>query len=254
MSRYVPGLVSIITPSYNSLCYIDEAINSVFEQTYTNWELVIIDDCSNDGSYDVICAYARKDSRIKVFRMDVNSGPAVCRNKAMQIAQGQYVAILDSDDIWMPGKLDKQLSLFAQSKPAVVYSYYEKIAEDGSRDNRVIKSKQVNSYSDLLKTNSIGNLTAIVDRFLTGNIQIPIVPAHEDYAFWLSLAKSGFTFMCLPEVTALYRCHSNSFSANKWKVARSQWLIYRKVEKLPFISSVVYFLQYFLNGIFKTFK
>jgi teichuronic acid biosynthesis glycosyltransferase TuaG len=254
MKAYDDDLVSVITPNYNSARFIEESMISVLRQTYQRWELVIADDLSDDGGYEIIKRFELEDKRIRPFRMEGRSGAAASRNAAIKRARGRYIAMLDSDDVWLPEKLEKQLELLEKTKSAVVYSYYEKITEHGERNGRIIRSGIIKSYPDLLKTNSIGNLTAVIDRKISGDIEIPNIPAHEDYALWLSLAKKGCKFACLPEVTAFYRCRADSLSAKKWKVARSQWHIYRKIEKLPLLLAIYYFIQYFMNGLAKAVK
>ena len=125
-------LISIITPNYNDECYLVQTIESVLAQTYTNWEMLIVDDCSSDNSYDIALEYAKKDSRIRVYRMDQNSGAAICRNKAIELSQGDYLAFLDSDDLWLPEKLEKQLQFMIENNCDFSFTEYEHINEDGS--------------------------------------------------------------------------------------------------------------------------
>ncbi|GHU75177.1 hypothetical protein FACS189461_0930 [Spirochaetia bacterium] len=124
-------LVSIITPNYNCSRFIGKTIESVLAQTYQNWEMIIVDDCSTDGSYEIALDYARKDSRIKVYRTEHNSGAALCRNKAIELSQGQYLAFLDSDDLWLPEKLEKQLKFMQENDCDFSFTEYELIDEEG---------------------------------------------------------------------------------------------------------------------------
>jgi glycosyltransferase involved in cell wall biosynthesis len=130
------SLVSIITPCYNSARFISETIESVLSQTYQNWEMLIVDDCSTDASYEIVLEYAAKDKRIKAYRMEHNSGAAACRNKAIELSQGEYVAFLDSDDLWLPEKLEKQLQFMQDHNADFSFTEYEHIDEEGKQIER----------------------------------------------------------------------------------------------------------------------
>ena len=144
-------MISIITPCHNSQIFLGATIQSVLSQTYPNWELIIVDDCSTDNSVDIIQNYARKDDRIKYFRTDKSSGsPTLPRNIGIEHAKGRYIAFLDSDDAWLPDKLEKQVKLFDDERVAIVFSDYEKMSEEGERNNRVIKAPMKVSYKQLL--------------------------------------------------------------------------------------------------------
>jgi len=241
-------------PCYNARQYITEAIDSVIRQTYVNWELIIVDDCSNDDSDEVIRSYCKKDQRIKYYKTEYPSGGATTpRNLAIQNAQGRFIAFLDSDDIWLPTKLEQQLKLFSDEKTAIVYSNYEKISEKGERHNRIILAPQETSYKKLLKGNSIACLTAVYDAKKVGKVYIQ-KNGHEDYVLWLSILKRGFIAQNTNSVTALYRIKQKSLSGNKLRAAKWTWNIYRNVEKLNIIMSLYYFFNYFVRSGFKFFK
>ena len=164
-------LVSIIMPSYNTAKYIGESIQSVLAQTYTNWELIIVDDCSTDNTDEVVASI--KDSRIRYLKNDKNSGAAVSRNRALREARGRWIAFLDSDDLWLPSKLESQIRLLGEhDDAAVAFSYYEKISEQGERAGRIIKSPAQVTYRQLLRGNVIGCLTGVYDAEKVGRIML----------------------------------------------------------------------------------
>ena len=160
----VNTLVSIVMPLYNAERYVGRAIESVIAQTYPAWELIVVDDCSTDASVQVVRKYVDVDQRICLVQNPTPSGgPTFPRNKAIGLAKGRFIAFLDSDDIWLPTKLEEQLPLFADEDTWVVFSYYKKMDEDGHVHKRVVRSPARLDYNKLLKGNSIGNLTAIYD-------------------------------------------------------------------------------------------
>lgn len=251
---YVKNLVSIITPCHNSTSFIESTIKSVLSQTYSEWELLIVDDCSTDDSDVLIKKYCAIDNRIKYFKTEKSSGsPVKPRNIAIENAKGRYIAFLDSDDVWLPNKLKEQLRLFNNEEVAIVYSNYEKIKENGERNNRIIKAPTEVDYQNLLKGNIIGNLTGIYDSQKVGKIYCQNIH-HEDYILWLSILKKGFIAKNTNTVTALYRVRENSVSSNKLKVLSWQWNILRNVEKLPLYKSIIYFISYAIKAISKAAK
>lgn len=244
-------LVSIVMPCYNAEKYITSAIESVIKQTYLYWELIIVDDCSTDTSANIIKEYSQKDSRIKYFKTEKPSGsPALPRNIAIDKAQGRFIAFLDADDIWLPTKLEHQLPLFEHEDIAIVFSDYEKIDEQGNRNNRIIKAPKSVDYKDLLKTDVIGNLTGIYDTVKVGKIYNLNIH-HEDYALWLSILKKGFTAMNTGNTEALYRVHSNSVSRNKFKTVCWHWNILRNIENLSLFKSMYCLSFYAIKGLCK---
>lgn len=242
--------VSVVMPNYNGSRYISEAIKSVMNQTYTNWELIIVDDCSTDNSLSIIKPFLA-DSRIKLLTLDKNQKIANARNKAIELAKGEYIAFLDSDDIWTPHKLEKQLSYFEnEGDIAVVYSFYSQIDEKSNDLGKVIRSKTKVTFYDMLKTNSIGCLTAIYSIKKAGKRYF-INQSHEDYIYWLFMLRDGFTALGINEVLAKYRVSSSSHSSNKLKAASWQWNIYRNVLKINILMSFYYFLCYAYYGVKK---
>jgi glycosyltransferase involved in cell wall biosynthesis len=249
-------LVSVITPCYNSAPYIAQAVESVRAQSFRNWELIIADDCSADGSAAIARLYARKDRRIRFLQTPSHSGsPLRPRNLALEHAAGRYIAFLDSDDIWLPGKLERQLALFGScgENTAVVFSDYEKIREDGGRSGRAVRAPAAADYRRLLKGNCIGNLTAVYDTAKTGKVFFRH-PRHEDYVLWLDILGRGFLAENTGTVEALRRVRAGSVSAGKAAAAKWQWDIYRKRLKLPLLSSLYFFCSYLAKGVLKHFK
>ncbi len=246
-------LVSIIMPVHNAERYLEEAIRSVMAQTYPHWELLVVNDASTDRSMEIANMLAAEDERVKIYTNPTPTGfPATPRNMAVDLAKGRYIAFLDSDDMWLPGKLEHQLPFFAEAENiAVVFSNYEKIDEESERDNRVVKARKITNYNKLLLGNVIGNVTAIYDTQRVGKVYFPMVH-HEDYAMWLSILKRGFVARNTGAVMALYRVTSNSVSAHKLHLLPWQWSIYRNVEKLGLIRSVYCYVNYAIRGFLKS--
>lgn len=231
--------------------FLRQSIESVLKQTFQEWELLIVDDCSTDDSAVVIEDFVRKDTRIRHFRTETSSGsPALPRNIGIEHAQGRYIAFLDSDDIWLPTKLENQLRLFAGVDVAIVYSDYEKISEEGVRANRIVRAPAAVDYKRLLHGNVIGGLTGIYDTDKVGKVY-QSTHSHEDYIMWLSILKRGYKAVNTQTVEALHRVRRHSVSSNKLKALRWQWDIYMRVEKLGFLQSVYCFLHYAYKAFVK---
>jgi glycosyltransferase involved in cell wall biosynthesis len=244
-------LVSIITANYNAAKYISDTIESVLAQSYDNWEMIIVDDCSSDNSIEIIESYIAKDSRIKLVQLEQNSGAAVARNRAIELAQGRFIAFLDSDDLWQSDKLEKQISFMLKNGYIFSYSHYDLIDEDNKRYGITFKAPPKVSYNDLLKTCSIGCLTAIYDTKSLGKVTMPLILKRQDYGLWLKILKKIDYAYCYDESLAIYRTRTNSISSNKIKAAQYQWKIYRDVEKLGIFKSIFYFIHYVYNGLRK---
>lgn len=246
-----PHLVSIITPSYNAEKYLSHTIESVLAQTYQNWEMLIVDDCSPDNANQLIENYAAKDSRIKLIKLEKNSGAAVARNKAIELASGRYIAFLDSDDRWVPHKLERQISFMQENQVAFSYTAYEKLNEDGMVVGRMGVPNKVN-YSDLLKVCSIGCLTAIYDAEMLGKIYMPLIRKGQDLGLWLRILKKIPYAYGLNEVLAQYQLRPDSISAKKGEKARYIWQLYREIEELGRIKAAYYFSHYAVAGVLRT--
>ena len=245
------SLVSIITPSYNSSKFIEECINSVITQSYIDWEMIIVDDYSTDNSRDLILKFAKEDNRINPIFLDENVGAAAARNIAIREAKGKYIAFLDSDDIWIKDKLEKQIAFMNEKDIAFSFTCYQPISEDGMEKYSVIKAPKKMTYHSYLKNTIIGCLTVIIDKEKTGDFQMPNIRSSHDMALWLLIMKRGFSAYGLDENLAYYRIVSNSNTSKKWKAAKEVWDVYRKVEKLNIIFSVYNFIGYAYNAIKK---
>ena len=208
------NIVSIITPSFNSANYICHTVESVLNQSYTNWELLIVDDCSTDNSREIIQSYVNKDSRIKLICLEKNSGAAVARNTGIEEARGRFIAFLDSDDTWHPEKLEKQLHFMLNNDYAFTYTQYHQVNENGDLIGDLYFPKRTN-YHNLLKTCVIGCLTAMYDSHKIGKIYFPLIRKRQDYALWLKILKQIDYAYCVPMDLASYTVRSDSISANK---------------------------------------
>ncbi|WP_117149611.1 glycosyltransferase family 2 protein [Paraliobacillus zengyii] len=241
-------LISIITPTYNAEKYIDETIMSVVKQSYTNWEMIIVDDGSKDKTIDLIKSYQKADNRINLTILQHNQGAGIARNTALKKANGKYIAFLDSDDKWLPEKLKKQLNFMQENNIAFSFTEYDRIQNSDS-GQKIIKRVHIPTnanYKQLLKKNVVGCLTVMIDTSLTGEITMNDIRARQDYALWLELTRKGFKAYGIQEVLAEYRVRGNSISSNKLKMARQNWMVYRKVEKLNIWKSIWYFSHYLI--------
>lgn len=244
-------LVTVVTPSYNAEKYLAHTIESVLAQTYQNWEMLIVDDCSPDNANELIEHYAKKDSRIKLIILEENGGAAVARNKAIELAKGRYIAFLDSDDRWLPHKLETQINFMRQKKVAFSYAAYEKLNEQGAVIGAVGVPEKV-SYSDLLKVCSIGCLTAMYDTQKLGKVYMPLIRKRQDLGLWLRILKKEPYAYGVQEVLGQYQLRSDSISASKRSAAQYTWRLYREVEGLSFVVALYYFSFYAVNGVLRT--
>jgi len=234
------NLVSIITPSYKSKQFIAQAIESVLNQTYTNWEMLIVDDVSPDNSNEIVEQYTNKDHRIKLIRLENNSGPAVARNRAIAEAQGRYIAFLDADDVWTPKKLEKQISFMIEKECTLSYTSYATMDEDGESLDRIIQAKKSLDYKELLKSNRIGCLSTIYDTTIIGKVYMPLIKKRQDYGLWLKILKKTDIAYGLNEVLGNYRIMKNSVSSNKIDLLKYNYALFREHEKFSILKSLYY--------------
>ncbi|AFL69137.1 glycosyltransferase family 2 protein [Sulfurospirillum barnesii] len=232
-------LVSIITPSYNSELFISQTIESVLSQTYQNWEMIIVDDVSPDKSNDIVEEYSQRDSRIKLIRLEKNSGPAIARNTAIETAQGRYIAFLDADDVWLPEKLQKQIAFMQEKHLDFTYCSYVLIDEIGNHCGQTLAPEKLN-YTAMLSSNKIGCLTAIYDTKKLGKIYMPDILKRQDYGLWLKIFKIIGTTQGLLEPLAVYRIRKNSVSSNKLALVKYHYILFREHEKLSIFKSFYY--------------
>lgn len=244
-------LVSIITPLFNSEAYLTETIDSVREQTFTDWELILIDDCSLDCSREIAEGFAAIDKRVRIICLSENSGAAVARNLGIKEAKGRYIAFLDSDDLWLPTKLERQLAFMEVYDVSFCFGAYKKINNKHIEIGSVGVPSKV-SYRDILKVCSIGCLTAMYDTKSLGKIYMPNIRKRQDLGLWLRILKIIPFAYGINEPLAEYRVRSDSISANKSNAAKYTWKLYREVENLNFLSASYYFLFYAVNGVLRT--
>ena len=239
-------LISIITPVYNSEKYIGETIQSVLSQTHHNWEMLIADDCSRDNTAEVVQKF--KDSRIKYFRLEKNSGAAVARNEALEKAKGKYIAFLDADDMWKPEKLEKQLDFMVQNKIGFSFTGYEILRAGG---NKEIKIPMKINYSQFMKNTIIGTLTVMMNKDIVGDVRLVNVKKDHDSMTWAKLLRKGNIAYGLNESLAYYRKVEGSISNDKIKAAKNHWNNCRNIEKLSFMKCLYYFFFYGINAVKK---
>ncbi|MGF6190829.1 glycosyltransferase family 2 protein [Serratia sp. 2723] len=244
--------VSIITPTYNSEKFIKETYSSIFRQTYTNWEWLVTDDCSDDATKDILAEIAQQDSRVRVFHNEKNSGAAVSRNVSLSHVSGAFIAFIDSDDIWLPTKLEEQVKFMDEDKNFSFTPYFI-ITEDGNDCGKVIDMNVGDKigYRDLLKKKATLGCSTVMIRN-NGTISMPLRRTGQDYALWLSMLRGGekHAYIYKAPLTK-YRIVKGSISRNKFKKAISQWGIYRKVEKLGYFDSAVFFVHYAYRAVFR---
>ena len=253
------GLVSIIMPSYNTARFIEESIKSVLAQTYTNWELIIVDDASTDNTDEivnrVILSGAKDpDPRIHYLKNAQNSGAAVSRNRALAQAKGKWVAFLDSDDLWVPEKLEKQLKFMAENGYAFSYTRYEEIDESGKPTGTLVGGPRRITKTGMFNYCWPGCLTVMYDREIVGEIQIADIRKNNDYAIWLKACRKADCFL-LPETLASYRKRGGSISNHSY-VALIKWhyKLYREAEGLNPISSLWITGRNLAFGVWKKFR
>lgn len=229
-------LVSIIMPTYNCAKFIGETIKSVIAQTYSNFELIIVDDCSKDNTKEVVNSFG--DKRIKYYKLEKNSGAAVARTTAMNMAKGKYMAFLDSDDLWLENKLERQLKFMKDNNYNITCTAYEQVNEDGESLNKVIKTKKKADYNRILLDCPVGNSTVMYNVEALGKFEVPNIRKRNDDALWLQMLKKEKYIYGMDEVLAKYRIRSNSISSNKLSLIKYHWQLYRDIEHLSVIRSV----------------
>jgi teichuronic acid biosynthesis glycosyltransferase TuaG len=244
-------LVSIVTPLHNSERFIRQTIESVRAQTFPNWEMLIVDDCSTDGSVAIVQGLQTLDRRIRLLRLAEHGGPAVARNTGIREAKGRFIIFLDSDDIWFPHLLETEVAFIKSKDAAIVFASYERTTEDLKTNLGPFSVPTKVGYTDLLKTCSISCLTGMYDAGKVGKVYMPNFDKREDYGLWLAILKQGYTAWGLADTLALYRMRKGSVSRNKLHIAYRQWQYYRTEERLPLHECVYYFCCYAANSFKK---
>lgn len=251
--EYIKGLVSVITPVYNCEKYIDRTLNSIFNQTYKNIEIVLVDDQSPDKSADIIKSYQKSHPEIIYYLQPRNMGAGHARNKALELAKGQYVAFLDADDLWKKDKIEKQVELLQKKKGGLCFTAIEMI--DG--EDRVIKGKrkvkQQIDYKFLLSNTMIPTSGVMVDRCIKGDFRMHIRRGGQDYATWLRLLRDGSTAYGIDEALVSYRIDGESLSSNKLKSISQIWEIQTHDEGINKLFVFFHIIKWCWNSVKKYF-
>lgn len=246
--------VSVIMPAYNSSQYIQQSIDSVIKQTYQNWELIVVDDCSSDDTKEIIHKYADVDKRIVLVSNDYNLGVAESRNHGTELATGKYIAFLDSDDLWKETKLEKQVSFMQKIGCALSFTSYQKFDSNTEKKGRIIKALPSLKANDVLGNTIIGCLTVMYDSEKTGKMKMPKLNHMEDNVTWYNILAKGFTAYGMDEVLSFYREGNKSLTRSKTKAAMQQWRVYRDYFGFPFYKSVNLFTKYAYHAVAKQIK
>jgi glycosyltransferase involved in cell wall biosynthesis len=232
-------LVSIITPSFNSEKFIAETIQSVQNQTYQNWEMIIVDDCSSDETVSIVTKMALLDDRIQLFQSEKNSGTGIARNTALEKSKGRYICFLDADDLWKPQKLEKQINFLKTNNLPFTFSFYDCIDEVGKPLNKTVKAPRNLSYRQLFFCNYVGNLTGIYDVNYFEKIAISSIRKRQDWMLWLTILKKIKTAQPIPESLAFYRIRENSISASKLDLLKHNFAVYRTFHGFNVVVSLL---------------
>jgi teichuronic acid biosynthesis glycosyltransferase TuaG len=245
------ALVSIITPAYNSAKFIAETIQSVQNQTYQNWEMIIVDDASSDETEAIVLLFLKKDSRIQFHKLAQNSGPAVARNIGIEKANGDYLTFIDADDIWFPTFIENNIHTIQETEISFVFSSYKRSNEklEFVYSDFIVPKKV--TYSDILKTNSISCLTAFLDIKKLGKKLMPLIRKRQDMGLWLNYLKVIPFAYGIQETQAIYRIRANSLSRKKSDLIKYQWQFYREVEQLNIFQSAYYMFHWMFRGFMK---
>jgi teichuronic acid biosynthesis glycosyltransferase TuaG len=244
----VNSYVSIISPTYNCIDLVKYTMESAIAQTHREWEMIAVDDASTDGTADLVEQFAKKDARIKLIRFDANQGAAVARNRALAEARHPLVAFLDSDDVWLPRKLERQLAFMLGGNHPITFSSYALINEDGTPYGRVVRAPHAVDRCEYLKTTIIGCSTAIVDRRQTGNFTFANLRTRQDTHLWISLLSRVKEARGLDEVLVHYRVRSGSISSNKIRAALNVWRLYQSFDDISGARATYYFAHYAVNA------
>ncbi len=249
--------ISIVIPVYNASSYLRETLQSVQNQSYKNWEIICVDDNSTDNSL-MILKRIREDWKtngitqpFEIISLTKHKGPAIARNKGIQIAKGNYLTFLDADDIWDKNKLEKQLKFMKEKNCAFSFTGYEFANEQAIRNGKVVHVPNEISYKEALKNTTISTITVMFDRgkIPTNLLLMPENCTREDTATWWKILKHGYIAYGLDEALSVYRRHSNSYSSNKWKAVLGTWNMYRVQEQMSVVTSAWYLFFNLWNAV-----
>lgn len=244
-------LVSIIIPVYNASRFLEETINTIQKQTYSNWEAIFIDDCSSDNSYNLIKKYQKEDKRIKLIKNKTNSGTAVSRNNGIDHAEGDYLCFLDADDKWHPEKLEKQINFMQELNCEFSFTGYQFANEKCNPNGKIVSVPDKINYKQALKNTTIWTSTVMFDmnKLSKEDIRMPNIKRGQDTATWWKVLKKIQYAYGLNEVLSYYRRTNDSLSANKLTALKRTWNLYRNVEHLNIKSSLYNFCWYCFNAV-----
>ena len=244
------NLISVIMAAYNAEKTIEKAIQSVLEQTYAEWELIVVNDCSKDRTLEIVNSLLESDTRIRLINNDKNSGVSITRKNGLACASGEWIAILDSDDFWLPDKLEKQMNIIRENDAELVFTGSSFISADGAPIDWILHVPETVSYRKLLKQNLVSNSSVLVNKTLYQEYYAVGDNMHEDFAIWLGITKTGREAYGIDEPLLVYRVDKSSKSGNKLRAAKMNWNTYRYIGLNP-ISSVYYMFWYTANGLLK---
>lgn len=245
-------LISIIVPVYNAERFIEETINCVVAQSYTKWELLLVDDGSSDGTISIIEEYVKKngEKRIRLIRQPENGGAARARNRGLEVAAGRYIAYLDADDLWVPEKLERELAFMMEKDAAFVFTGYEFVNENGKGTGKVVRVPEMLDYRQALKNTTIFTTTVMFDtkKIEKSLLEMPVMKS-EDTALWWKVLRNGYTAYGLDENLAKYRRAGRTLSSNKLEAVRRIWNLYRKAEGMGVLSSAWHFCFWAVRAV-----
>ena len=244
-------LVSVVTPIFNSRSTIQETIASIRSQSLEDWEVLVVDDGSTDGSIEAVQAISVGDDRIRLLENQFARGPAGARNTAIKAARGRYIAFLDSDDRWMPQKLESQIAFMQKDNVAFSYGDYLAIDADSGRELGVVRAPGSLTYQDLLRSCPIGCLTVAFDQQVLGKMYMPDVRRGQDWGLWLRLTKDGAVARRYPGLEALYTYGGDSLSSGKFAKVSDVYRIYHQYEGLSALRSVRYMIPHMWSALTK---
>ena len=231
--------------------FYQSTIKSVQNQTYKNWEILLIDDCSKDNSAQIIKEFQKYDNRIKYIKLKKNSGASVSRNEGIRNAKGRFIAFVDSDDIWKPEKLEIQIKYMLKENLGFTFTSYRYMKENGELTNKIAKAPSKINYNGLLKNTIIGCSTVVIDREIVDYFEMPLVRRGQDTATWLQILRKEKYAYGIEQDLVNYRLVGESLSSNKIIALKRTWNTYRNVEKLGLLKSSYVFCFYVFNAIKK---
>jgi teichuronic acid biosynthesis glycosyltransferase TuaG len=250
---FVAGLVSVIVPVYNAEKFIRETLDSVLSQNYPSLEIVAVDDKSTDSSLAILNEYAAKHPNFVVHEQEQNGGAAVARNTALELAKGQYIAFIDSDDVWLPGKLEEEMKLLNETKSPLIYTALMTTDEEGNPNKKIRKVPSKATYHTLLRNTVIATSSVVLDRNVFGDFRMPLLRSGQDYATWLMLLRKGAVARGIKTPYVRYRVRKKSLSSNKFKSLEQVYSIQTKFEHINKFSASCHVIAFAWHALMKRF-